>query len=298
MQEIKPMATPLPSGYAELGVTTGFNPIPPEKTRQVILGPEGSGKSYFALGIPRNLILDFEQGTRHMPSPRAHYIKITNYDSFLEIIKKVCEDGEKGTCPFDRITFDTVDQWVDVTARYMGQQMNKEDKESDIRYWGKEGAGYSRLNNNLFGVIKRLEVAGLAWTAICHISEKDITVNENRRTVARPSVHPGFYRLLAQNSEVIAMICTEKQVKETMRVYNGKAIPTGKMEEYFQFVMKAANSGAMFGNTNNKVRLPDFEETILLPNPMEGKYGWDLFCEKYNEHVTSIKTRLNPPTKS
>jgi hypothetical protein len=293
MNEIAPM-TAIPADYAALGVCQGFDPVKPEDTRQVILGPEGSGKSFFVLGMPDTMIFDFDlKGSKHMPNPRAWSVPITNNEFLVNLVNKLCEDAAKGRRPVRRIVFDTVDQWVDMTARAMGETMTDENKEvADIRFWGKEGAGYTRLNNTLFGLIKKLEIAGYTWTAVCHITEKEITVNGDRKTVARPAIHNTFYKVLARNCEMIMMIATERQVREVTRMYQGRAINTGKTEEYYEFVLKAGTTGSLFGTTNNKVRLPDFNETIILPNPKLRQYGWDLLAEKYNQRVSQTKTEI------
>lgn len=306
MEEIRPMTnTPVvPAGYADLGVTIGFDPVAPEDTRQIILGPEGSGKSYLAAGIPGAIVLDFDlRGQKHVPNPRAFRVSIGTDEKYQMLLTKLLKDAEPGKKrPFTRVVFDTADQWVDMEARAIGDEKTTDKKEiADIRYWGRDGAGYSLLNNRLLADLRKLEVAGYAWTVLCHVSEKEISLTDgDRRTVSRPAIHNTLYKPIARNCELIALMGSERRIIEVPRTLpDGRTINTGQTREVYVYMMQCATVGSVLGPLNTKVRLPDFSAKLEMPDPLQGKYGWDLFVSTYNAAVQSVRTKMTgvPPVQ-
>lgn len=297
MEEIKPMNTlpAVPPGYASFGVEIGFDPVPPESTRQLFLGPEGCGKSYYAAGIPGALQIDFErQGDMHIPNPRAFRVRILSSKKLEELLKKLTKDAESGVRPFTRIIFDTGDQWVDMEARALGEEMSDPSKGEiieDIRQWGAKGAGYSRLTNKIARILRDIEVAGYPWTVILHLTDKEITVGNTEVTVSRPVIHSTLYKTLSRNCEVVAIFGVEKKIVELTRVFQGRTIPSGQTKEVIEFQMRVATTGNLHGDITSKVRLPEFSKTFTLPNAINHQYGWDLFCAEYNKIVSETKAK-------
>lgn len=289
----------IPPGYAELGVTYGFDPVPPEETRQIILGPEGSGKSYFGAGIPGAIILDFDlRGQRHVPNPRSFRVSIGTDERYQSLLTKLIKDAEPGKKrPFTRVIFDTADQWVDMEARAIGEEKSTDKREvADVRYWGKEGAGYTLLSNRLMADLRKLEVAGYAWSVLCHITEKEISVGDSgdRRTVARPAIYSTLYKAIARNCELVAIMASEKKIVEIPRTLpDGRVINTGQTRETHIYVMQCATIGSVLGPINTKIRLPNFSAKLEMPDPLQNKYGWDLFVSTYNDAVQSVRTQIS-----
>ncbi len=268
----------------------GYKPVSPKETRHFLIGPSGGGKPTFAAGIPRNLILDPERGAGGIPNARAVRVYIPTAQKLLTMIDKLESDAKAGKRPFDRVTFDTMDQIVEVMAPYLGVQVSTDSRTvSDIRYWGKEGAGYTRLTNACWDLVQRLECVGYAWTIIGHIREKDVKINDKTTTVVRPVLYPTLKQIVVRNCDIFACFHSQRETKPKFRMVQGRKVSAGT-EEVNAYYMNAESMGTTIGAGEGKLRgVPGMSKKLVMPDPTNNEHGWDIFTEEYNKAVSSIK---------
>lgn len=290
----QPFNPQLPDVYAKLGVVSGYSPKPPSELRFFTIGPAGDGKTSFWAGCPNTLIIDFEDGAWGVPFCRAHRIVCRDYELLKRLIAQLTEDAKSGRRPFQRVVFDTVDQMVELVNPAVAKEYNL----TDITDYGSKGAGWSILRAACWDFISRLETAGYSWTCVGHITEKNITVNGKEKTVIRPVLFDSFAKQIARSCDYIASIYSETALVPIYREVNGRQIECGAREQS-QYVMEATAVGSLFGSSQTKQRgVPNLNSKILLPSLMSKQYGWDAFCEAYNQAVAAIKQQQNAPQTS
>lgn len=285
-----PGTTPVPSDYASLGVTTGYTPKSPTQLRFFVLGPPGDGKTAFWAGCPRTLILDFEDGAWGVPSPRAHRIVCNTYETYERIHNKLVADAKAGRRPYDRVVYDTIDGFIEVVNPYLSAKKNCE----DITDFGSKGAGWSLLRTACWNAVTELESVGFSWTCIGHITEKTLTVNGKDRTVTRPILFDSFARQVGRNADYVSTVHSAIESVPQYRTIQGRTIECGTTEKVC-YRMDAAAVGSLFGASQNKQRgVPTLTSSIVLPDLMSGRYGWDAFCDAYNAAVQDVKSGTEP----
>ncbi len=279
----------IPAAYKMLGAKSGYSPRRPEDLRLFIVGPPGEGKSTFISSIPKSLILDFEGGADSIPGTKAVRITIKDHDHYLSVIKRLVDDAKDGRKYWNRVTFDTIDEWAGLMARQLAHEKNVE----DIVEYGQKGHGWSLLKNRCWSVAQELQMLGYAWTCVGHMTEKQITnpITKTESTVVRASVFPSLAEAFRRNSEFYATVFNiKKEIQKTKkrRLSNQKEItvpdgpPIWKEIFYFDCGSTPERQGKDRGVPNMKKR---FEI------PMIG--GWDVFVKAYNEAVEEEKKKLN-----
>jgi len=283
--EVEPQTTPLPADYAALGVCTGYEPIPPEKTRHFILGPHGGGKTTFVSGIPEALILDFEDGAWGVPKAKAHRINVQTPQTLRAIVDKLIADGgpaKKG--PYKRVVFDTVEQCLEVIGEELAEKYGVE----DITQYGSHGAGYALLRNEFMAMLRRLARAGYAWTCVGHLAEKTVVVNNKERSVLRPVLYDSIAQSIARAADIVATIHSELEVEEVeiVQQVRGKTIRRRQSREVSRIYFDTQYVGQAFSAAANKRRgIPTFEPKLRMPTLEDEANGWDVFCEAYAKAV-------------
>lgn len=272
------------SDYAALGVTTGYTPKVPSQLRFFIVGPSGGGKTSFASSIPGNLILDFEDGAWGVPHTKACRIVIKDTEHLEKIVSKLVEDAEKGRRAFNRVTFDTFDQLMDMVAPALAAKYEVD----DITEYGAKGAGYSKLRTAAYEYLSRLERAGYSWIVIGHVTEKTITVNKADRTVLRPVLIDSLSKQILRNCELFVMINAIEEYEPVYREVNGRRIETGT-KPVLRYKMQAT-SGLGLTTTQTKLRgVPNMNLSLSLPDTFSsGITAWELFEKSYSESVNQI----------
>lgn len=289
VKKIEPMS--VPADYASLGVVTGYDPVPANMLRQFIVGPYGEGKTSFEAGIPRTLIIDTEAGAWGVPRPRAHRIVAKTMERINAVFEQLWVDGPQKTRPYDRVVFDTVDQFAEILAKWMGAELTN--PVEDIRRFGKDGAGYARLTDKIWSYIQKLESFGYAWTVVGHIQEKEIEVSGTKSTVQRPVIYKTCLHMLARNCDIFAQVkAGTEQVQTKVKIPGGRTIdgPDKTIQCYYLDVQTLA-SGNSTGH--NKMRgVPNMQQRIKLPPLLGDEYGWDRFVKVYDEAVAEVKSKL------
>jgi hypothetical protein len=289
LNTVTKMATPsaIPADYAALGVTSGYNPLPAEQLRLWLIALPGAGKSTFLSSIPDTLILDFEAGCNAVPGARAHRVYVENKEHFDSIITKLIEDGNNNNRRYKRVAFDTMDQYVSLTAAPLAI----EKKVETIGEFGSKGAGWFLLSNRCWTAFEQLKSVGYAYAAAGHIKEETITMpgSKNEITRQRPCIFKTLAETVTRNSDLFATLTkstTEKQImKETTVQGNKINVPTG---EVLQEVHHRLNIAALDSPTSKARGVPTMSTRIDL-----SMYnGWDSFVEQYDEAVKRQRAEL------
>jgi hypothetical protein len=287
VKEIKPMG--VPSQWAAIGAEVGYRPLPATALRQFILGPHGGGKTTFVAGIPRALILDFECGSWGVPLPKATRLEVVNHETLERALNILDAEAKSSSRPFDRVIFDTVDQWSEL----MNSVLAAEKGVADITAYGGKGHGWSMLRHACWDIVKRIEKAGYAWTVVGHLTEKTITVNEKERTVTRPVIFDTFAKQVSRNADLIGSVSAVVEQEQVTQEYKGRQIPAGT-KDVRKVYLDVADTGTALGNLETKKRgVPTLRDRIELPPCMDGHSGWDYFVKAYNEAVEQVKSRVN-----
>ncbi len=295
MVEVQPQT--LPAAYTKLGVTRGYNPYPAEQLRMFIVGPSGQGKTTFISGCPRNLILDFEGGAPGVIAPTSHRVHVSTYEDLEAIVALLKADARNPNRPFDRVTFDTVDQYVEMMNPVLAAEKAAKTKwnGNDITQFGSEGSGWAILKNGCWNIITSLQRVGYAWTCIGHITIEHKVIANKAISTPRPVLFPSFARLVGRNSEVFACIYsgmeTEKY-EEPLKLPDGRTTVLKKHREVNKVYMDCTTVSSEKNVGTGKLRgVPTMKTRLELPDPLTGKFGWDTFVTMYDEAVESIKSK-------
>jgi hypothetical protein len=285
--------TAIASAYAALGVTIGYNPVPPEQLRIWLISYPGHGKSTFLSSIPDTLILDFEQGCDAVPGARAHRVYVENKDHLDSIIQLLIKDGENKVPKYKRICFDTVDQM----AQLIAAPLAREKKVETIMEYGQKGAGYALLANRVWKTFESLKAAGYTWATAGHIKDKTVTLPGSKQEITKqsPCIFDSIGQVVTRNSDFFAtLLATRREEKPTKTI----TIPTpnGEVKQQvpdtskpIQVIREFRLSIANLDSRDSKSRgVPEMRTEIKLPL----YNGWDAFAAEYKEAVKRTKENL------
>ena len=290
---VAPLSVPkIPADYAALGVVGGYQPPAAERLRFFIIGPSGDGKTSFVASIPKTLILDFEGGAWGIPNPRAVRIVCKTYKTFKAIYEKLIIDGKAGRRAWDRVVFDTLDQFVEMMNPMIALAHHTANwKGTDITDYGGKGAGWAILKNECWKHVTDLEQAGYAWSCVGHVTEKTITINNKDRTVIRPVLFDTFAKLVARNSDYFINVHSKIEAVQQYKVVSGKQYPSGT-KDVPVYVMSGSAIGSSLATQQTKQRgVPTMPATIRLPDTMSGESGWEAFCTAYYQSVEEVRSK-------
>ena len=284
---VKPNTVPLiPTDWSLLGMVAGYNPKPAEKLRIWVTGPSGEGKSTFLSSIPDHVILDFDDGASSVPGGRARRIHVQNYEHYKEITDKLISEAKGGKKIVNRVTIDTVDEWVGMITN----QLQAEKGVEDITEFGSQGHGWGLIRERCWSRLRDLEHAGYTWSCAGHQSTKEETnpVTGKSRTVIRDSVFPSFAKKILTRSDFkLTVYCCPKSVdkKKRRKLPGGQIVEVPDGTEIQHIYYLTSLTSAIQENKSRGV--PSMERKFVIP--LVG--GWDLFKEKYESAVAAAKKK-------
>jgi hypothetical protein len=285
--ETKPNEVPIvPDDWAALGAKAGYNPREASRLRLWTEGPIGEGKTTFNMGIPRQLVLDFEGGACAVEGGKSVPIFVENYDHYEKVTNKLVADAQAGKRFWERIGFDTVDIWVEMIKLHL----EKEKKCEDITEYGREGKGYNLIFNLIVGKLRELEQAGYTWSVVSHLKLKNETdpVTQTTVTRARPSIYPSIAGRIKGNADFcLTAYCleeTEKEIKITLPGGQTRIVKEKLDKPKELYYVDARNVQDKEGKTRGVSTMP---RKILVPEIG----GWDVFALEYNKAVDAVKAK-------
>jgi hypothetical protein len=276
----------VPSDWAALGATTGYSPKLAEALRLYIVGPYNEGKTTFDGSIPNNIILDFEDGANAVVGTNSIRIHIKDYTHLDKVIAKLIEDSKNGKRHWDRVSFDTIEEFVDL----MKHQLEEEKNQEDIFDYGSQGHGYNLVLQRVWSKVMDLEQAGYTWAIVGH--QKVVTttnpVTKKDETKLREAVIPSIANKIKNKSDFqLTVYCLSRAVelKKKQKLPSGQVIevPIGtevRKTYYVDCLTTSRGEGKSRG-------VPDMETKFEVP--LVG--GWNVFREKYNAAVVAAKKK-------
>lgn len=292
------MSVPVTKEWAALGAASGYAPLPPAQLRMFIIGPHGGGKTAFVASMPRTLLIDFEAGSWGIPRPQAVRLEVQTWEKLESALNLLHRQANSKERPFDRVVFDSVDQWVELMNPVLCARKSSDKVQyDDITNYGSKGAGYALLRNACWSQIKQLEQDGYSWAIIGHLTEKTITVNDRDRTVSRPVLFDTFARQISRNSDVVCSVRLSNiisTVEVAQKLPSGQVVKVPKQQSHVAAVIDMADTGSQFGNLETKKRgVPTLNDSITLPDILDKKQAWETFAEAYNQAAEEVKRRVS-----
>lgn len=276
----------IPNEWAALGVTSGYNPRSAEDLRLWIVGPSGEGKTTLLSSIPHHIILDFDDRADGIPGGRAYRVKIKDYGHYEAITDKLIADAKNKI--WKRVSFDTVDEWIDLIIT----QLQKEKNVEDIMEFGSHGHGVSLVRNRCWSKIKELEDAGYTWSCVGHLTTKTELnpVDKREYTKIRESIFPSIAKKITTKSDFkLTVYCLPEVINKTKKkqLSDGRIIevPDGTETVYKYFVdslTTAEKEGKSSGVPlmKRKIRIPLID-------------GWKIFAEEYLKAMEATKQQYS-----
>jgi len=280
----------VPSDWAALGMKAGYDPKPAEALRLFVVGPSGEGKTTFVSSIPRNVILDYDNGANAIPGGRATRLHVRTYEQLDMYVKKLVEDAKAGRRHWDRVTFDTIDELIAMIKHRLEEEKGVE----DITEYRSTGYGYNAILQRFWSLVLDLEQAGYTWAVVGHMKTVEETDPATKKpmTRVRESVYPGVAKKILTQSDFKLTVysisqTTEKKAKRKLPDGREIEVPAGTETRQVFFVDSMTTS-----ERDNKSRgVPSMERKFELP--LVG--GWDAFKAKYDAAVAVERAKYKPP---
>lgn len=274
----------IPTDWAELGAETGYNPKSAEDLNLYIVGPSGEGKTTFDSSIPDNMILDFDKSAESIVGTRAMRVPIRSYEHYMQITRKLIDEGKAGKHIVHRVSIDTTDEWIGMIIN----QLQEEKDVEDITDYGSQGRGWAMIVKRCWSRLRELEEAGFVWSCIGHMITKTETnpVTHKQRTVIRDAAFPSFTANIVRNSDFkLTIYCINKEIekKEKRTLPGGQTIEvpcgTEMTSRYYLDSYTTAEregKGRAAPGMNRKFEIPHIG-------------AWDIFVKNYNTAIEAAK---------
>ena len=280
----KPNTVPLiPTDWSLLGLVGGYNPKLAEALRLYALGPYNEGKTTFIASIPNNIILDFEDGANAIVGPNSVRIHIRDYEHLVQVTKKLVEDAKNKNQHWKRVSFDTIEEFVDLIKHQLEVEKNVE----DITDYGSRGHGYNLILQRVWSVVMDLEQAGYTWAIVGHqkIKTEMNPATKKEEAKIREAVYPGVAAKIKNKSDfqiTVYRLPKTKVIKTQVKIATGQVITQEK--EVTANVYYACSFTSDRGDAKSRgVPTMDAKFEIPLIN------GWNVFKEKYDNAVEAAR---------
>ncbi len=276
----------VPAAWGKLGDAIGFDPPTAEELRLWIVAMDGCGKTSFLSGIPRNIILDFDNAARSVVGSLSTRIAIKGYDSYQKALAQLKKDAEGGRRPFDRVTFDTVDEWVGMIAVHLQNEKNIE----DIGEYGTSGSGWRMLRDRCWSVIRELEGLGYTWAISGHLSLKTDKIPGTKTEMTRlaETIFPTMGgKIRAKSDFKLTLLVENKNFRPDLVLPSGKVLKDkGKVEQVTKYFVDCTTTAANEGKSR---AVSGMEKRFEIP--LIG--GWQEFERRYNDAIEVEKLRVS-----
>lgn len=265
----------------KMNVSSEFSPPDVDSMRIIVTGRPGCGKSSFVASNPRVLLFDLEKGAGTVIDPQCTRAELrlesksaaddimSAVDGFISAYKTDAALRES----IKSIAFDSFDRLVELFLRDLCLKHGLEDAGE---YKGGHGRGYFKVRDEIFGMLERIQRAGLGWILISHLTPKEV----EGRTLATLAVSKSFRDNLVRSRDMMfRMECTQRKVKQKTK--SGLEIEVAsKNPNDRQYVLLTDTSSSADDFDSPKSCLP-IESGLVIP----AVGGWQTFRDAYAKAV-------------
>lgn len=283
----------IPKKYADLGVKRGFRHTTPNNLRIILEKLPGHGGTEFIMSMPRTLILDSDLAANDALAQRAFRKPIKTWADYMAVKELLIADGKLGPRSrfVDHVGFDTVDSFLRVLDVELLKPVNakratdRKPLHKSITEFGEKGAGYAKLTNAFLREIWDLERAGYAFVLCCHLRQRMVDGNIERRCVMPPSTMEYLVgccdvkmriRRVYENVKTTTMKPKPSLDGKTTKMVE---VPDAKLKVVSKHLLSVMPADATDLNDDTKRRIPMFQGEIEIPLI----HGYDVFEKAYNE---------------
>ncbi len=283
---VKPNTVPLiPTDWSLLGLVGGYNPKVAKALRLYALGPYNEGKTTFIASIPNNIILDFEDGANATVGPNSVRVRIRDYPHLEQVVKKLVEDAKNKNKHWVRVSFDSIEEFVDLIKH----QLESEKGVEDITDHGSHGHGYNLILQRVWSFVMDLEQAGYTWAIVGHqkLKTEMNPATKKEETKIRESVYPMIASKIKNKSDFQLTIYRLPKVikgeKKKVKLTTGQTIEKEGEETTVNIYYASSFTSGRGDGKSRGVPTMDTKFEVPLVN------GWDIFKEKYDTAVEAAR---------
>lgn len=222
----------------------------------VIAGVNGVGKTSFAASFPSPIILDLEDGSRHLNVTRIESAKIPTLAAVREALKELADTSHS----YQTVVIDSVESLESLIFDFV---CHEGEVDSIEEYEGGYGKGYMRSREIMRDVmvdLKRLQAKGITSILVAHTQVKSHT---------DPATNQTYDRIIMRANDKLAAVI--KDLADNVLFANFKVFTTevkGKT--------RAHGDGQRVILTQPR---PGFDAKNRLELPLELPLSYDAFIE-------------------
>ncbi len=288
---------PIPSRYKSIaGAQPDFVVPEVRHLRVVIHGAVGSGKSTLVRSIPNGIVFDMDHKAGAIvgadPTNLAVYCEDAGgYESWID---QLVEDAQRNKKFFDVVSFDPLNRYVDFVRDLLTVRANEGSGKNidDIARWGKEGAGWDRINTYVKRQLSRLYFAGYGLATTIHLTERVDKIQKGNDLVTvkgwDSASTPAILKFVMAECEYACSahrfdeVSTE-DVEQTYTVRGVERTRTNKKTVRRTRFMLQFDPAVAPVATRMQFPLEDPELTV----PLRG--GWDIFSEAHTNAAEAVR---------
>lgn len=291
------MSTPhgeLRSPWDELGATGQFATEHVWRLRWLLYSYPGRGKTTFAAGIPRNLVLDCQAKATavayHPTSRRFPCSSMEDLTAALELLEK---QGQAGEREFDLVTIDTIPSFIQIVTNHLSHKYRNKIKapSKSIEDYGEKGKGHNLINNEVKGFLSRIDYAGYGWLATGHVNMSRGTNSDGQEImIPELTVKPGVLKYIMEEAHFAGQIISKVDRKTGDRRFLSFDLHsnTTPVKTPFPLVLDGQDLG--------RLELPFFGAADIIQRLYEESAA--AFEERIKNRDVRIATPLSTPPRT
>jgi len=249
------------SRYDKFGCVEPDGFTPWQRLRLFVIGiHKVGGKTTLFAQRRNNAYLDFEGGSQAVPmGPGSTRFRIRSFKQLMDLMNAIHADTQKGECPFEHITFDTVDVLISLVAEHLSAFVEWCAKNHRSIYeFGEGKGGHNLIAQSVLLYPRAIAEWNLGWTVLGQMKLRetralDGSVYEEWTSAAPGLVDSGLKCLADMNAKVLSI--TEQGVETQGK----KVVPVFTRRFWFepQTPPEEAAQGWTSAHRGSRVTMPE-----------------------------------------